>query len=101
MLVLPAELTLTQAEVCLNMLVQSAQAEAGADVLVDATALGRFDSSALAVLLELRRDCLHRRKRFAVRGMAPRLQELAQLYGVVDLLPGPELALSSTETVVA
>lgn len=92
MLVLPAELTHTQAETCLNMLLQAARAEAGAQVLVDATALARFDSSALAVLLECRRECLDDGKTFAVRGLAPRLRELAGLYGIAALLPEPVLA---------
>ncbi|MGB3067499.1 MAG: STAS domain-containing protein [Ottowia sp.] len=87
MLVLPAELTSSQAEPCLNMLLKAAHAESGNDVLVDAAALTRFDSSALAVLLECRRECLHDGKTFAVRGMAPHLRELAVLYGVSELLP--------------
>ena len=87
--VLPAELTYAQAETCLNMLREAARAERGAQVLVDATALTRFDSSALAVLLECRRDVLHDGKAFAVRGLAPRLRELARLYGVSALLPDP------------
>ncbi len=86
MLVLPAELTSAQAEPCLNMLLKSARAEAGSNVLVDAAALTRFDSSALAVLLECRRECLHDGKTFAVRGLAPHLRELASLYGISDLL---------------
>ena len=51
MLVLPAELTHVQAQTCLNVLLQAAEAEAAPQVLVDASALTRFDSSALAVLL--------------------------------------------------
>ena len=84
--VLPAELTFAQANTCLTMLREAARAERGAQVLVDATALTRFDSSALAVLLECRRDVLHDGKGFAVRGLAPRLRELADLYGVSALL---------------
>ena len=86
MLVLPAELTHPQAGACLDMLLQAARAETDPLVLIDATALTRFDSSALAVLLECRRECLHDRKRFAVRGMPRRLAELAELYGVAALL---------------
>ena len=87
MLVLPAELTHAQAEPCLNMLRSALRADQHAVVLVDATALQRFDSSALAVLLECRRDALHDGKGFAVLGLAPRLRELAGLYGVAELLP--------------
>ena len=92
MLVLPAELTHAQAATCLNMLREAARAERDALVLVDATPLARFDSSALAVLLACRRDCLHDGRRFAVHGLAPRLRELADLYGISALLPAPELA---------
>mgnify|MGYP002136366403 CR=1 FL=1 len=44
----------------------------------NASALVRFDSSALAVLLECPREALHDGKGFGVRGLAPRLQALAQ-----------------------
>ena len=87
MLVLPAELTYAQAGACLNMLLQAARAEADTLVLIDATALARFDSSALAVLLACRRACIGQGKGFAVRNLPPRLRELAGLYGVHDLLP--------------
>ena len=95
MLVLPAELTHVQAQTCMNVLLQAAEAEAAPQVLVDASALTRFDSSALAVLLECRRECLQDGKGFAVRGLSPRLRELAQLYGVLALLPDPAAAESA------
>ncbi|MDR2153471.1 MAG: STAS domain-containing protein [Burkholderiaceae bacterium] len=87
MLVLPTELTHEQAEACLQMLLQAARSEAAPQVLVDATALTRFDSSALAVLLACRRECISDGKGFSVRGLPVRLRELAGLYGVRDLLP--------------
>ena len=68
-------------------------------VLVDASALVRFDSSALAVLLECRREALHDGKGFGVRGLAPRLQALAQLYGVAELLNEAPLASEPAESV--
>lgn len=86
MLVLPAELTHAQAQACLKMLREAARASREPLVLVDASALGRFDSSALAVLLACRRECLHDGKGFAVRGLPPRLRELAGLYGISELL---------------
>ena len=46
----------------------------------------QFDSSALAVLLECRREALALGKTFAVAGMPARLRELAALYGVGELL---------------
>ena len=71
MLVLPSELLHAQAPACLTMLRDAARAEPGPLVLVDATPLVSFDSSALAVLLECRRDCLLDGKQFAVHGLAP------------------------------
>lgn len=97
MLVLPVELTHDQAEACLLMLLKTARAQEASDVLVDAAALSHFDSSALAVLLECRRQCLADGKTgFAVRGLAPRLRELADLYGVAGLLAdAPDAAQTS------
>lgn len=87
MLVLPAELTHKQATACLRMLVQGLRAQSGPDVVVDATALDRFDSAALAVLLEFRRESLALGKSFSIRGLSPRLLDLATLYGIAELLP--------------
>ena len=76
-----------QASACLRMLVQRLKSEAGPTLVVDATALDRFDSSALAVLLELRRESLAVGKQFAVRGLPARLANLATLYGIAELVP--------------
>jgi phospholipid transport system transporter-binding protein len=48
--------------------------------------LADFDSSALAVLLGLRRVLTQEGSVLRVEGMTPRLRELASLYGVMDLL---------------
>lgn len=86
MLSLPSELTQTQASACLRDLTQNLRALTDADVVIDAAALTRFDSAALAVLLELRRACLALNKRFSIHGMPVRLADLAALYGVAELL---------------
>jgi phospholipid transport system transporter-binding protein len=89
LLVLPDEITHAQAAGCLHMLLTTVGAESRAPTItfvVDATPLTHFDSSALAVLLECRREVLHTGRRFAVRGMHARLAELARLYGVAELL---------------
>jgi phospholipid transport system transporter-binding protein len=91
MLVLPNELTHTQANACLRMLVQGLRAQTGPEVVVDATALSRFDSAALAVLLEFRRESLAVGKRFSIRGLPARLGDLASLYGISELLPSTPL----------
>ncbi len=94
MLVLPAELTHAQAAGCSRMLAQALRAmPAGQGVAVaDASPLERFDSSALAVLLECRREALGAGKQFAVAGLPARLRSLATLYGVAGLLPEPHAA---------
>jgi len=86
-LVLPAELTHEQAGACSRMLAQGLRSQPGAAVVADAGALAHFDSSALAVLLECRREALASGKTFAVARLPARLRELAVLYGVAELLP--------------
>ena len=85
-LVLPGELTHAQAQTCLRMLTQGL-GRSKEPVVADATALTRFDSSALAVLLACRREALSLGRSFVVRGLHPRLAGLAALYGVASLLP--------------
>ena len=87
MLVLPAELTQDEAMACSRMLRQGLERVTEQAVVADASALQRFDSTALAVLLECRREVLSRGKTFSVRGLPSRLRNLAALYGVAELLP--------------
>ena len=87
MLILPAELTHDQAVACCRMLAQGLRSQPGAAVVADAGGLQRFDSSALAVLLEVRREALALGKTLSVSRMPARLRELATLYGVAQLLP--------------
>ncbi|MBA2673616.1 STAS domain-containing protein [Ramlibacter sp.] len=87
MLVLPAELMHEQATACCRMLAQALRAQPGDQAVADASALERFDSSALAVLLDCRREALALGKRLLVSRMPRRLHDLAMLYGVADLLP--------------
>jgi phospholipid transport system transporter-binding protein len=84
-LVLPPQLTQSEAKACLRVLQLELPAQAAA-VVVDAGALLRFDSAALAVLLELRRQSMAMSKTFAVAHMPTRLADLAALYGIGDLL---------------
>lgn len=87
MLVLPAELTHDHAAACCRMLEQGLRNDPATTVVADAGALTRFDSSALAVLLDCRREALASGKTFSVRALPPRLRVLAGLYGVAELLP--------------
>jgi phospholipid transport system transporter-binding protein len=86
MLILPAELTHAQATASLRMLLQGLRSQQG-DVVVEASSLTRFDSSALAVLLQCRREAVAIGRAFTVRGLPERLRSLAKLYGVDQLLP--------------
>lgn len=85
MLVLPAQLTHDEATACARMLAQALRSETGQQAVADASALQQFDSSALAVLLDCRREALALGKTFAVAGLPPRLRELAGVYGVAEL----------------
>ena len=82
-------LTLTQAEAndALRLLLEAQRALPGRHVVVDGSALQRFDSAAVAVLLACRREALAAGRGFAVRDLPPRLQDLAAVYGVGELLP--------------
>lgn len=86
MLQLPTNLTHADATACLDALATGVQQEVSTDVVIDAAPLRRFDSSALAVLLAVRRECARAGKRFAVQGLPDRLRDLAALYGIESLL---------------
>ena len=85
-LALPSLLTHDQATACAQSLSVDIRAEQGEAVFVDASALVKFDSSALAVLLQCRRDAVASGKSFAVTGLPRQLRELADLYGISELL---------------
>jgi phospholipid transport system transporter-binding protein len=87
MLQLPATLTHSTASACLADLLQVGCAEPAPCVTLDASALVQFDSTALAVLLELRRTLSSLGKTLSLQGVPPRLQDLASVYGIAGLLP--------------
>lgn len=87
MLLLPPTLTEREARDTLRMLRQAMDRESGQQqLIVDAAPLARFDSSALAVLLECRRLAQSTGRSFAVRNTPVRLTEMAKLYGVDELV---------------
>lgn len=90
MVVLPAELTHAEAPACCRMLAQALRSDPGTQAVADASALRSFDSSALAVLLECRREALALGKTFTVSQLPAKLRELATLYGVAELLPAAQ-----------
>jgi phospholipid transport system transporter-binding protein len=85
--VLPEQLTHGTATACCRMLAQALRSDPGREAVADASGLRQFDSSALAVLLECRREALALGKSFSVNELPPKLRELATLYGVSELLP--------------
>lgn len=86
MLALPAVVTHDQALEAARGLKAQVAAQP-ADVVLDASALKQFDSSALAVMLACRREAAAAGKTFAVHGLPARLAQLAGLYGVAELIP--------------
>jgi len=93
MLILPATVTSREARDTQRMLSQALQQEAKApgeaEITVDASGLQRFDSAALAVLLECQRLAKAWGKGFVVRHAPAKLSDLARLYGVEALLIPP------------
>ena len=92
-LTLPAVLTHAESAAFASGLKPPLFAQAD-EVVADAGALQQFDSSALALLLECRRQALAAGKRFTVRSAPQRLRELALLYGVADLSPAATASTS-------
>lgn len=88
MLLLPATLTAHEARDTLRMLTQAIQGQAQG-VVVDASSLVHFDSSALSVLLECQRQAQAWGKTFALSQPPDKLTALAKLYGVDVLLMRP------------
>ena len=83
---LPSLLTHDQAAACAKSLGISIRDANGDSVTVDACALEKFDSSALAVLLQCRREAVALGKNLTISGMPEKLSELAGLYGIDTLL---------------
>ncbi len=86
-LVLPEQLTMQSAAPALEALKRELRTQTGPAVVVDAQGLRVLDSSAVAVLLALRRELQAAGRSFSLRHPPARLNELLSLYGVSDLLP--------------
>lgn len=84
---LPEQLTLSGAAQTLERLREALLRQAGPTVVLNAEPLRVFDTSAVAVLLELRNALLTQGKTLQVSRMPQRLQALVTLYGVAELLP--------------
>ncbi|MDO9135655.1 lipid asymmetry maintenance protein MlaB [Hydrogenophaga sp.] len=84
---LPEQITMHVAVQVLGQLSQTLAQQQAQTLVLDAQALRVFDSSAVAVLLELRRATLARGKALRLVHLPTRLQQLVTLYGVSELLP--------------
>jgi len=94
MLLLPATITAKEATAAQRLLTQTLKSEPDGPVVIDASNLSQFDSSALAVLLECQRAAQAWGKAFTLRNAPPKLTALAKLYGV-DVLLMPASAVSA------
>lgn len=84
---LPESLNQTNVSAYLSpYLKQIRDAENSTDVLIDAHQLVQFDSSALALLLALRREALQQHRKIHISNLPATLRSLAQVYGVLQLL---------------
>jgi phospholipid transport system transporter-binding protein len=79
---LPATLTMNDAAAAVQA--AAAAAQSAGQWHFDASAITRFDSAAIATLLELRRQAGG--QPFSVTGTPAAMKELAGLYGVAELL---------------
>ncbi len=87
---LPVTLTLPSARQTTQALTQALAAlPAGGTFSVDASGLAELDTSALAVLLQARRDAQARGLVWQLQGAPAQLRQLAALYGVEALLWPP------------
>jgi len=84
---LPDLVTLPVASAVLQSMSKALESQAGTSASVDAQGLKTFDSSAVAVLLELRRMLALNGRQLQVVNLPPKLKELVALYGVSELLP--------------
>ncbi|HAJ12921.1 MAG: STAS domain-containing protein [Hydrogenophaga sp.] len=82
---LPARLTIEGASLALSDLVRTLGARSG-PVRLDASSMQDFDTSAVAVLLELRRYLSAKGQDMTVDHWPPKLAALVRLYGVDALL---------------
>lgn len=87
---LPQDLTFAKAVACTCAFNKELRAAYGnrahKQIVLDASAVEHFDSSALAVLMQLRRDVMALGGQgVVVASMPTRLRELSELYGVASL----------------
>jgi phospholipid transport system transporter-binding protein len=92
MLLLPATVTAREAVDTRRLLTQAVKTDGADAVIVDASNLTHFDSSAIAVLLECHRAADAWGRPFELRNAPAKLAALVKLYGVQALLLKPDEA---------
>lgn len=96
---LPADLDGDQAAALLPQLRRQIAGGGGA-VVLDAAAVRRFDSAALALLLECRRLALASQRTLEVQHLPAGLQSMAHVYGVDGVLGLPVSAGTGADPLV-
>ena len=86
MLSLPSTLGLVEAPLWVDRLGAELRDQEASELVIDASALSEFDSSVLAVLLQVRREAARLNRSVVVQGSPAKLIALATLYGVNELL---------------
>lgn len=89
-LTLPPQMGKADAKAVLHSLcaqIKQCAQQGAAGIVLDASALQSFDSSSLAVLLECRRQAQTLGRTLCIQHAPAKLRQLANLYGVNDLLP--------------
>jgi phospholipid transport system transporter-binding protein len=96
---LPARVLMSDADLAWRALQAALRAEAaqvksaaGQELRLSAAALTDFDSSALSLLLNAARFAAEQGLRLVLADAPAKLQELARVYGVAELLWAPSLA---------
>ena len=87
---LPAQILLANATRCSaelkGELLANTRSSEPAQVVLDAQKVEEFDSSALSVLMQFKRDASAQNAEVQIVNLSPQLLELAGLYGVTELL---------------
>lgn len=97
MIALPADLSADRAAALLPQLRQRFQAQSDVAWVLDGSAVQRFDSAALALLLECRRLALGASTTLTVQNLPEGLHSMAHAYGVDTLLGLPAVATADSQ----
>lgn len=83
---LPASASIAQMPELLPLLDRAVAETGSGELVIDAAAVQELDSATVSLLLQARRRLEKAGGRMVVHNAPPKLRELAQLYGVTELL---------------